>query len=210
MRKTITYSTFTLASIIVALLFVTSKSYPQLGLAVVLYPALAFLALKIFPRKAKHHEVTVSVSPLPEVKEETIAHIVKPIEPDTTVKDIDKRAFLKLIGVAGVSVFLFSIFSKRGQLPFFGKMNGSDAVNLKNSKGKTIDPAQAQPLDGFQISEIDDGVVSYYGFINNTGAWFIMREDTETSSFRYAKGDSSFPNSWTSRTRIKYDYFYNL
>src|SRR4029078_12030438 len=99
----------------------------------------------------------------------------------------DKRAFLKLIGVAGVSVFLFSIFSKRGQIPFFGKMAGSDTVSLKDSKGKTIDPAQSQPLVCFQISEIDDGVVAYYGFINKSGAWFIMREDTESSSFRYAK-----------------------
>jgi hypothetical protein len=214
MKRTITYITFIFACAVVAILFVTSKSYTQLALAVTLYPAIAYLALQIFPRRGSSNEEIY----IPEVKEVPEIETVNTInsvedavfEKQTTVNDVDKRAFLKLIGVAGVSVFLFSILSKRGQLPFFGKATDADSVALKDIEGNTITPSQSQPFDGYQIAEIDDGAISYYGFTNKNGAWYIMREDTEESTFRYVKGDNGFPKGWTSREQLNYDYFYNL
>ncbi len=211
MNKTITYITFIFAAAVVSILFVTSKSYTQLSLAVLLYPAIAYLALKIFPRKTETTQPVV----IPEIKEiettDTINSVdTRVTETQTAVADTDKRAFLKLIGIAGVSVFLFSILSKRGQIPFFGKAVESDSLTIKDSSGKAINPSESQPFDGYQISEIDDGLVSYYGFTNNNGAWYIMREDTEASTFRYVKGNAGFPNKWASRENLKYDYFYNI
>ncbi len=202
MKKIIIYLIFFIATALVVILFVTSKDYLQLGLAAVLYPLIAFMTLQLFPRHAAQETNISFVVPTKVSVPKTSAF--------NGVSDENKRAFLKLIGAAGVSVFLFSIFSKRGQIPFFGKMTGSDSVVLKDIKGKTVDPSQAQPLDGFQICEIEDSLIAYYGFINKDGAWYIMREDTQNSSFRYAKGGSSFPNSWSSRSRLKYDYFYNV
>lgn len=51
MRKTLTYTTFGVASLLVIMLFVTARSYNQLTLGVFLYVPLAYLALTIFPRK---------------------------------------------------------------------------------------------------------------------------------------------------------------
>ena len=44
LRKSLTYSSFVAAGVLVVFAFVTAKTYAQLGLAVVLYPLLAFFA----------------------------------------------------------------------------------------------------------------------------------------------------------------------
>jgi len=216
MRKTISYSAFTLSLVIVVLLFVTAKDYTQLAVGIFLYPVLGYLALTIFPHKpgAAHREITVKLPiPMPSmlVDDNVDINDSSAKKSKLEIADVDRRAFLKLIGVAGISYFIFSIFSKKAQIPFFGKLGGTaDSVALKNVEGKTIDPAERQPLDGFQISEIDDSIIAYYGFINKEGAWYIMKEDTETSSYRYAKGETSFPQGWTNRAKLKYDYFHNI
>lgn len=215
MKKALTYAIFAVALFGVVLLFVTAKSYTQLALAVFVYPAFAYLVLTLFPRRAnEEHEITLqlpqSLNPVQAMQNITTAGTTVDEKTSFGIDDADKRAFLKLIGVAGVSYFLFSIFSKRAQIPFFGKMGAAESITFKDSKGVAIDPAEKQPLDGFQISEIDDSIIAYYGFTNKNGEWFIMKEDTESSSFRYAKGEKGFPESWSSRTKLRYDYFYNL
>lgn len=209
MRKAITYSTFIGAFVMVVFLFVTAKSYTQLAFAAVLYPGIAYLFLNLFPRD-KEHEVTIEIAK--DDHKEKKVEVVQTEKSRVEIADIDKRAFLKLIGATGVTLFLVSLFSKKAQIPFFGKSAGgtADEITIKDKKGEAINPAERQPLDGFQISEIDDGLISYYGFINKNGSWFIMREDTQNSSFRYAKGENGFPNGWNNRTQLKYDYFYNV
>lgn len=65
------------------------------------------------------------------------------------------------------------------------------------------------PSEGYRISEIDENdSVTYYGFTNKDGAWYIVKEDTN-GSFRYAKGEKEFANNWETRRDLKYDYFYN-
>jgi hypothetical protein len=201
MHKSITYSSFFIFGIIITFLFIMSKSYEQLIIATVLYPILVVLAFRIFPRNNNEsHTVTVE---LPKV------NIPKFDKED--IGDSDKRDFLKLIGIAGASFFIFSILNRRvTNLPFIKKVAGSETTGLEDVKGNLIDPAQTQPTDGYIISEVDDNAITFYGFVKKGGAWFIMREDTDSGSFRYTKGDEDFSNNWTSREALVYDYYSNV
>ena len=126
---------------------------------------------------------------------------------DPNVADVNRRLFLKLIGGAGLSVFMMSIFTDRAHAAFFGSMPVPGALTIKDSTGAAIDPAEKQPTDGYEISEIDDvASPAYYGFVHKTGAWYISREDAN-GSYRYAKGASDFPSAWTDRAILTYDYF---
>lgn len=207
MRKTITYSTFIVITIVVIAMFLTAQTYAQLVLAAVLYPILAYLGFRIFPSK-KNQSLVVSVQLTTPPKAE--AEMVEATNNTFDIADIDKRAFLKLIGVAGFSFFLFSLFSKKAQVPFFGKLAAPGVTSVHDSAGNRIDPAERQPMDGYQISEIDDNVIAYYGFTHRNGSWLIMRQDSETMSFRYARGDAEFPGNWSNRERLTYDYFSNV
>jgi len=210
MRKTLTYSSFVIISLVVAAAFVTARTYTQLGVAVVLYPVLAYFVFKLLPRKAwKAPVVTVQFPTKSAQKAKTETAEVK--REDVNVADIDKRAFLKLIGATGISLFLFSLLNKRAEVPFFGRgvAAGSGVATLTDTAGNKIDPAQQGPTDGYRISEIEDNETTFYGFTNKNGNWFVMKEDPETGSFRYSKGESNFPTNWTNRKYLKYDYFHN-
>ncbi|MBI1864014.1 hypothetical protein HYS03_02275 [Candidatus Woesebacteria bacterium] len=200
MRKFLVYSSFLISSLVVIAMFVTATTYVQLAVAIVLYPGLVYFALKAFLDKDHKMSKLSIVKVKPSVS----------IQKEEEVSDIDKRGFLKVIGAAGLSFFLFSILGKRTQVPFFGKVTGPATTALEDINGNKIDPAQLQPTDGYRISEIDDNVITYYGFTNKDGKWFIMREDTDTSSFRYTKGDSGFPGNWDKRVQLRYDYFHNV
>ncbi|MBI4137311.1 hypothetical protein HY469_04580 [Candidatus Roizmanbacteria bacterium] len=126
------------------------------------------------------------------------------------VVDIDKRAFLKLIGAAGVYFFLSSLFSRRGETLFFDRIANQDGNPLENSTGNQTYPVVRQPTDGYQISEIDDGDITFLGYTNQTGNWYIMKGDPETGSYRYTKGESDFARSWNNRKNLHYVYFYEL
>jgi hypothetical protein len=195
MRNTIIYLNLVIASLLVIALFVTATTYLQLGVASALYPLLVYLIYKVLLPKLDStylkKPATENLQPLNSIKEKGIL-------------DTDKRGFLRLIGVAGLSFFLFSIFSKRGGVPFFGKLTGGDI----NSSADLANTAESLPTDGYRISEIDDSDITFYGFTNKDGGWFIMKEDIE-GSFRYSKGDSDFSGYWARRESLKYDYYHN-
>lgn len=203
MNKALTYTGFIIAALAVVLAFVTATTYTQLAVAVVLYPALAYFGFKILARKhIKTPVITIQMPTMPARK------VVEVERKQVDVADIDKRTFLKLIGAAGVSFFLFSILGRRVDSLLFG---GNTAAPAPAGGGISSDSGSAGPItSGYRISEIDEGAVTYYGFIDKNGAWLIMREDTQTSSFRYAKGDLNFPAAWANRQNLKYDYYYNL
>lgn len=208
----LTYCSFVIACLVVIVAFITATTYIQLAVAILLYPLLVFFALKVLPFKTKNdsskkpiNEIPLSVAKptekLEEVKRESIG-----------IADIDKRVFLKLIGGAGVFLFLFSLVNKKAEGLFFKSLPGSvqGKISLEDIAGNKIDPAQNQPMDGYRISEIEDDVIAFYGSTNKAGAWYIMKADTNTGSFRYARGDSNFPGNWNNRTNLKYDYFNNI
>ena len=140
--------------------------------------------------------------------EEAIATLQEETGPSRI--DVDRRLFLKLIGSAGFSVFMMSIFTSKAHASFFGSLPGSSAIQIKDSSGTKIDPSQEHATDGYEVSEIDDASApAYYGFMNASGAWYITREASD-GSYRYAKGSSSFSTNWTGRAALSYDYYNNV
>ncbi len=205
MTKALTYTGLIVASSLIIMGFITAKTYPQLAAAIILYPALIFIAFNIFPRKGwKTPKITIQAPiKLNGQINQTAQHNTTP----AYVADIERRAFIKLIGATGISFFLMSIFGRKIDSLFFGR-TGQSVINTNpignNDQFGTV---SASPTDGYKISEVDEGSISYYGFINNQGAWLIMREEIDGGSFRYAKGGSDFPGNWASRENLRYDYF---
>lgn len=199
MRKLLIYFVFGLASFGLVILFVTSTTVAQLALASCIYPVFALAAFKLFPRK-RHKTIVQSAQdnprPINDIKTGTV-----------DIVDIDKRAFLKLIGAAGFSLFIFSIFSRRAEALFFGK---SGISALEDTEGNKISPAERQPTDGYQISEIDQTENTFYGFINKDGGWYIMKLDQDSGAIRYIRGESDFPRNWNKRAHFNYDYYHNV
>ena len=192
-RKLLTCCSFVIASLAVIAAFMTATTYIQLAVAILLYPVLAFFAYKVFLHNWSHTKPPLQeLSPLPAKPTE----IVEAAERGNVgIADIDKRVFLKLIGGAGLSFFLFSIFNKRAEGLFPGPA------------GNKIDPVQKKPLDGYSISDIEYGTINYYGFVSEDSSWYIMRLDTSTSAFRYTKDKSNFRANWINRGNLKYDFF---
>lgn len=202
------YIFFGIACLVVIITFITATTFLQLAVASLLYPALIFFAYKVLPlrtgwpaikKPAVHKEPRVIQQPKAEQEKRQSVGIA----------DIDKRAFLKLIGATGLSFFLISIFGRRFEAMLFGQ-NIVQAPTGYQQPGKSSDAVASSPTEGYKISEIDNGVVGYYGFSNKDGGWLIMKEDTKSGSFRYAKGASNFAANWSNRENLKYDYFHNL
>ena len=204
MRKNLTYCSFVITALLVVLAFVTATTYVQLAVAIVLYPLLVYFALRIFPRKAWQ------ASPMEQVATIRPASRQLPENEDTGIIDIDKRAFLGLIGISGISLFLYWVFFKKAGTPLFESASESGTVSLQDTTGHKIDPAEKQPTDEYRITEIDDSIIAYYGFTHKNDSWFILRIDTDTGSFRYVRGNSDFAEGWNDREKLKYDYYINV
>ena len=214
-RKIIFYISLILISLIVVATFLTATNYIQLAIAVLLYPPLAFTIFKystngnlnkLSSKKALH-----SPSKKSPLKEEQAELTEEKESPQSTIgiADIDKRAFLKLIGATSLSFFLFSIFGRKTENLIFGQ-SPPGATSLEDATGNKVNPAQKLPTDGYQVTEIEEDSDTFVGFTNKNGQWFIMKEDSQAGSFRYTKGDSNFPKHWSNRENLKYDYFYNV
>lgn len=207
--KNLIYWVFVIAGSILIATFVTATTYYQLVIASLFYPPIAYFLFKSFPTGGGKRRQDVSVAnTAPEATTVTVEPLQEPID----VSDTDKRAFLKLIGSVGLSLFIFSIFTKRSENVLFGKALGleSGSMSLQDVNGKTINPAEQQPTDGYQICEIDESDATYFGYTNNRGNWYIMKQDLDTGSFRYSRGENNFPGNWDKRANLTYDYFYNV
>ncbi len=198
-NKVLIYPGFIFAFLLIAAVFITSTTYTQLGVATLLYPLLAFFGYKIFLDRNEVSTTTTKTRPH-DIPAETAA-----TDSVGVVADLDKRAFLKIIGATGLSFFLISIFGQKIQSLLFGRQN---PLQETASSGNVVSTAGASsPTDGYNISEVDDSTIGYYGFINKEDAWFIMKGNTNTGSYRYVRGKSNFPASWKNRQTLEYDYF---
>jgi len=197
MNKLLTYYSFIVVSVMVISGFLGASSLPQLISAVLFYPMLVYFFSLVTPKKEK------VIPPQAIAPQEAKIKIEKPKS-----YDLNRRAFLKLIGTAGASLFLFSIFTKKTQAAFFGSVPGPGTVAIKDSTGTQIDPAEKGPTDGYAVSQLDtDASPAYYGFVNKNGAWYIMKENSD-GSYVYVKGSSGFTGEWATRgTRTDYDTF---
>ena len=207
----LTYCSFVIACVVVIVAFITATTYIQLAVAILLYPLLVFFAYKALPPKIWRYtskkQAAATVQP-PVVKLAEKAETAR--SENVGISDIDKRVFLKLIGGTGLFLFLFSIFNKKTESIFFKSLPPQARLSLEDTTGTKINPAQNHPTDGYTISDVDDNIISFYGFTKFGGAWYIMRADSDTGSFRYTKGDSNFSGNWTNREKLKYDYFSNV
>ena len=216
MKKILIYYNFIIVTLLVFIGFISANTYTQLLIASLFYPLFAYFAFQIFPRRNRAiHLPQTKGEVVPVLKEDKKAIKAKkeseqPSKYFQKLKkegvDIDRRVFLKLIGSAGLSVFLFSLFTKKAEAAFFGSQPGPGTVALKDTSGTKIDPAIKQPTDGYRITELDDSIPAYYGFTDKDGNWFIMKEDA-SGAYRYAKGSSNFSTNWTNRASLSYDYF---
>jgi hypothetical protein len=184
--------------------FMDTKSYPELISAVIFFPIAFYFGMLILPKK---RQAKIVIDPVLDIIPDSLNKVKN--------KDYDpeRRKFLKLIGAAGGSLFLMTIFTKSTEAAFFGSMPGPGTVAVKNLAGVQIDPAEKKPTDGYNITEVDDaGVDVYYGFVNKDGAWFIQKE-LSTGAYRYTKGTSDFTNvttGWPNRASLSYGYFNDI
>lgn len=211
MTKVLTshYFAFAVACFFVIAAFVTATNFTQLALAALLYPILMFFAYKMYTRPKHAAEKVLTTEDLSSEHQTTTK---KPAE-KIIISDVDKRVFLKLIGSAGVFLFLFSLFNKKAENLFYKSLpeSGKSFFDRKEAaRAGTPTPTVTQPTDEYGISEVENGETSYYGYTKLGGAWYIMKVDSATNSFRYVKGDKNFPASWKNRQKLKYDYFGNV
>lgn len=197
--RILAYYNFIVVAAMVTSGWLSARSLPELLSAALFSPLAIYFFLQALPRR--NHAIH-----LPKINqpEPLVPLVAKPF-------DFDRRAFLKLIGSAGISVFLFSLFTKRAEAAFFGGSPNTTpgTLSLKDTAGNKINPAEKSPTDGYSISQSDDSTPAYYGFINKLGQWFIMKEDS-SGAYRYTRGDSYFSHNWTKRASLMYDYFDNV
>lgn len=198
MKKIVILYSFIITTFMAVSGILSATNFAELATAILFSPLAFYFSILMLPRKQK---AIINMEPVLDIIPDKIKTIKNPDY------DPERRKFLKLIGAAGGSLFLMTIFTKKAEASFFGSMPGPGSVAVKNISGNVIDPAEKKPTDGYNITEIDDsGADTYYGFVNKEGAWFIQKE-TSTGTYRYIKGSSDFATSWTGRTGLTYDYF---
>ena len=80
-----------------------------------------------------------------------------------------------------------------------------DGTNIGGSPSSS---GYSNPTEEYAINDIDDASnPKYYGFEKADGGWYIMRENTSTKQYRYAKGDSDYSTNWTNRASQSYATF---
>ncbi len=202
-RQLYIYYNFIICTALVIMGFLGALSYAQLVSAILFYPLMLYFAYLIIPRNTKAIALPKKKEEVKKKPEKTkdgeVLELKKEGE-EKTKFDIDRRAFIKLIGSAGMSLFLLSIFTKKAQGAFFGSVPGPGTVAIKDTTGAKIDPAIKHPTDGYRVAELDDSTPSYYGFIDKDSNWFIIRDNDGT--YKYKTGSSGFSASWSGRGSI--------
>lgn len=205
MKQIALYASFVTTSLMEAALFITTTTYLQLAIAVLFFLPLTYFAFKLFPRKTmiKNPVIQTIKKKILLAHPPSKQHKRKVIE----ISDIDKRAFLKIIGAAGLSFFISSLFSKKIDALIPGKSKEAGLAAIQDADGNIVKLAEPHPTDNYKVSEVDYGVNTYYGFIDRGEGWFIMKEDLNAGTFRYIKGETNFQDNWKKREKLEYDFF---
>lgn len=205
MKKIVILYSFIVTTFMVISGILSASNFLELFTSILFTPLAFYFYILMLPNKS--HAIT-SLEPVLDIVPDKISDGLKQIK--NPGYDPERRKFLKLIGAAGGSLFLMTIFTKSAEASFFGSMPGPGTIAVKNKSGVLIDPSEKHPTDGYNITEIDDSLSdTYYGYINKDGEWFV-RKETASGAYRYAKGSSDFATNWTNRTSLTYDYFNNV
>lgn len=198
MKKLLIYYNFIIVSAMVLSGFLGVATIPQLISASLFFPLFIYFGLLILPKERKALVIPQKASSKAQLtKKSKVDDEVVELKKTKGNFDLDRRAFIKLIGSAGLSLFMLSIFTKKAQAAFFGSVPGPGTVAIKDTTGTPIDPAIKHPTDGYRIAELDDSTPAYYGFMDKNGNWFILRDDNGT--YKYLTGSSGFSTAWTNR-----------
>ena len=201
------YYNFVLLTIMTIVGFLGTQNFKELSSAIFFFPMAVYFGLMVVPQRSR--AIILPQNPNKQVgylrnKKSSARILIK--EVDNGPLDTDRRRFLKLIGSAGLALFLFAIFTKKAQGAFFGSVPGPGTITLKDSSGALVDPAVKHPTDGYRIARLDDNTPAYYGFLNKDGAWFIMREESD-GTYKYAKGSVNFQTTgWDLRSDTGFAY----
>lgn len=77
---------------------------------------------------------------------------------------------------------------------------------LTGSGWQVID-GNLNPKQGYEVNDQDAAAnPKYYGFLNTSGRFIIMKQDTTAGTFRYYAGKSGYAAAWTQRASLTYDY----
>lgn len=208
------YGSFLAASSADTAVFLASNDYFHLALAILLYFPLIYIAFIIFPRRTEfagnvpiHQGNGIEPNLLTTNKIGQFSGSPSPSTDSVEVSDVNKRVFLKMIGATGLSFFISSLISKRLPSHVFGQSEEPTTTSIIDSTGEAVDPAKHHPTDSYKISEVDYGINTYYGFIDENDGWFIMEQDTNAGTYRYIKGNANFPDNWKNRENLTYDYY---
>ncbi|MDP3703390.1 MAG: hypothetical protein Q8R78_03290 [Candidatus Omnitrophota bacterium] len=62
--------------------------------------------------------------------------------------------------------------------------------------------------EGYLLVDQDDTGPRYFGYLEKTGAWRILKDTVSgaTRTYRYAQGTSGYDTNWTNRATVSYDY----
>lgn len=60
-------------------------------------------------------------------------------------------------------------------------------------------------LGSYEIADLDEGTISYYGYIATDGKWFIKQITSTT--IRFCKGSTGYITAWSNRSSQVYQYF---
>lgn len=66
---------------------------------------------------------------------------------ESSVKDLQKRKFVKLAGIAGIGALAYSLIPKPAHGIIFGSSMRTDSVGIKNVSGTQINPATEAKQD---------------------------------------------------------------
>ena len=63
------------------------------------------------------------------------------------------------------------------------------------------------PIGNYVAHDIDTANdAKYYGFLEGTGSWYIMKEVTSAGSYRFCVGTADYSTAWTARAGQTYTY----
>lgn len=128
------------------------------------------------------------------------------------VIDETRRKFLKVAaGTSLATAIMYFMNRQKAGAAFFGSVPGPGTIAIKDSSGNKVNPSIQQPLDGYNISDMDtSGATQYFGFLNKDNAWYILKIG-EDNSIRYARGATNYSTlvtgAWVTRSGQSYGAF---
>ena len=75
-------------------------------------------------------------------------------------------------------------------------------------------PNYDNPLDKYHISDYktdsSDSNITYWGYIDKEGNWYIQRQNMTTGEYRYTQGTKDYIAEYGRRESLTYAYFNEL